>query len=162
MKNKQGFTLIELLVVVLIIGILAASATTQYQKSVIRSRYSSLKAIARAIANAQEIYYLANGTYTIKLDELAVNIPGITREIDQGGEGTTFQFNEGTCTLWDTYVQCNHNKVSVVYGIFYQNAYVHPGKQLCRSTDRALDFLCQQDSGTTTYSGDENKRRWYW
>ena len=75
MKNKQAFTLIELLVVVLIIGILAAVAVPQYQKAVEKSRASEALQWARTLAEAEEMYYMASGTYTTNYDELGVSEP---------------------------------------------------------------------------------------
>ena len=75
MKNNQAFTLIELLVVVLIIGILAAVALPQYQKAVEKSKAAQALAIIRTVADAQQNYYLANGSYATNFDELAVDIP---------------------------------------------------------------------------------------
>ena len=75
MKNKQAFTLIELLVVVLIIGILAAVAVPQYQNAVWKSRNAELKTLVSKVAQAEKVYYMANGNYTDNFNELDIDIP---------------------------------------------------------------------------------------
>ncbi len=73
--HSRGFTLIELLVVVLIIGILVAVAVPQYQLTVAKSRYATIKHLARDIAQAQEAYYLANGQFADSLEKLDISAP---------------------------------------------------------------------------------------
>ncbi|WP_424244316.1 prepilin-type N-terminal cleavage/methylation domain-containing protein [Elusimicrobium posterum] len=72
---KKGFTLIELLVVVLIIGILAGIAVPQYNKSVLRSRYTEAVILATAISQAQERFFLATSQYPSSLEELDIDLP---------------------------------------------------------------------------------------
>lgn len=72
----EGFTLMELLVVVLVIGVLAAVAVPQYQRSVDKSRYSTLMPVAASVRNAQETFYMASAAYSPDLSGLDVSLPG--------------------------------------------------------------------------------------
>ena len=80
MNNQKAFTLIELLVVVLIIGILAAVALPQYQKTVEKSRATEAIQLLKTIDQAVDTYYLSSGEYPKNFDELSIDIPWTGRE----------------------------------------------------------------------------------
>ena len=73
--KNAGFTLIELLVVVLIIGILAAVALPKYEIAVEKARAAEPLSVLKTLRDAQELYYMANGTYATSFDDLDVEVP---------------------------------------------------------------------------------------
>ncbi len=100
MSKKKGFTLIEMLVVVLIIGIIAAIALPQYQIAVLKTRYTQLMVMADALRKAHDAYYLANGKYTIKINDLDVTVPNNCTLSANGSSITCPHFS---CTVYDGY-----------------------------------------------------------
>ena len=156
MKNK-AFTLIELLIVILIIGILAAIALPQYQRIVIKTQFSEIVSALKALRDAQNRYYTANGTYTNNRDSLDIEFPlsdtenrkyliKISKDLHCGIEGAPRN------------VYCGNTKIGLGLLYFYSGTY--------RCTNYDLDNydkdeLCKKLLNTTRVYDEMSDRRYY-
>ena len=147
-KTTKGFTLVELLVVILIIGILGAIAFAQYQKSVLKSRFSTLMPIAKALNDGQEMFLLSNGKYADKLENLDV-------EIAAGASGSTANINGNIITL-GTNKRYNCVKVSKENFdnnliLFQAGSKIFPGEIHCEAKEGKIlaNWLCEKELGGT-------------
>ena len=167
--KSRAFTLIELLVVVLIIGILSAIALPQYRKAVMKARFTQLKVLASSIAQAQEVYYMANGSYATRFDDLDVNTPAFTSETTNDTEDGRV-FDRGRCwivggTSGDPRVGCDDTKIKMGYYVYPQKGNpVRAGRRLCRADNQIANSIqnqiCKAETGAA--SGGESGGVTYW
>ena len=131
MQKSLGFTLIELLVVVLIIGILAAVALPQYEKSVEKSRAAEAMIILKSIAEANKVYYMATGNYAEHLDDLDIEIPG--QDIVFNGwrrkQSKNYQFGTQAQFVGGSIALANR----LPFGGVYCKGYTTKGTDICRA-----------------------------
>ena len=147
----SGFTLIELLVVVLIIGILAAIALPQYEKTVERARAAEAMQMVASIARANEVYKLANGSYTTDISLLDIQVPGTDTTYNGFPRKNTDKFQYGTrANLYSNSmaigrrIGAGFNDTSNYYSIVA----LPDGKIICHYTSQWKDFCRGLGSGT--------------
>ena len=70
MHDQRGFTLIEVLVVIVLVGVLAGLAISQFASLRARAFDSKVAAAVRGVATGEEAYYAENRSYAADVDDL--------------------------------------------------------------------------------------------
>ncbi len=64
-KHKRGFTLLEVLIAVIIIAVLATVAWPQYKHAVLKSRFSTVMPMAKALCSGAAYGYTGCTVYYV-------------------------------------------------------------------------------------------------
>ena len=170
-KCNKAFTLVELLVVVLIIGILAAIALPQYKKATIKSRFVQSKIMTKALAQAEEVFFLANGKYATSFDKLDISMPSDYIKRSSAQTSDTLFFSWGSCWIaddqWGSRVACNNTDGINLY-IYLQNSPIDANLKQCRAYNTDLtsiqNQICKEESGknATYINNNENYADYYY
>ena len=155
--KNAGFTLIELLVVVLIIGILAAVALPKYQLAVAKSRYTQLMLLGDSLRQAQDVYYMANGAYTTKFEDLDISFPGnVTAEGNHVAVANKFSCHIDATKYMEVY--CSPaSAINTTVPWFFRS--LNSSNRYCRAygaTEGIRDKVCQALGGVKVSSTPGN------
>ena len=108
-RGNNGFTLIELLIVVVILGILASIAITNFGNSKERAMVAAMKTDLRNLVSAEEAYYSNGLTY------YGGAIPGAAMPYDPS-ENITITLSSVTSGGWSA--EATHTSTTKTCAIF--------------------------------------------
>ena len=144
----QGFTLLELAVTVIIIAVIAVVALPMYKHAILKSRFSTVMPMAKAVADAQEIYYLGNNQYALGKEDL--DIAPVEAENTQVSLSPAEEDEEYI------YVAANRTDIPNVRYIMYQkNSPKFAGNIHCEAdaNDEDALWLCEKALHGTEVTG---------
>ena len=133
-----GFTLIEVLVVVLIIGILAGFALPWYERAIFKSRFHTAIPNTRSIAEAQEVYFIAQGKYATAASDL---------DIENAGGDNPIEVTIGTEEKYKFVRGYNKKAPSARYVIYQVHSTNFPGNIHCEAErgNEMAEWLCEEE-----------------
>ena len=150
--KRTGFTLIELLVVVLIIGILAAIALPQYEKTVERARAAEAMQMVSSIAKANEVYKLTNGSYTTDISLLDIQVPGTDTAYNGWPRKETKLFQYGS--IGQGYPNSIANANRLPFQSRYSIVALSDGRLLCYYYNAKNKEFCRSLSSGKAYDSN--------
>jgi prepilin-type N-terminal cleavage/methylation domain-containing protein len=147
---KKGFTLVELLVVVLIIGILTSIALPHYEKAVWESRTSQLYTSVKALAEAQDVFYSANGKYANRFSSLFLQFDGLKKsKTSLTGRGISSEDAVRYNDFFELSINNRKGSFSFSTGLFTTGPYKHCGityAQLDTTNKMTKKLYCLEDT----------------
>lgn len=148
--ENQGLTLIELLVVIVILGLLAAIASSAFLNATARAKESEAKVNVGAMLKAQQMAYVEQGSFARNLRELGLGIATQTQHYEYkthlGGE-TNFDRNGNLVTTLSIAIAIPHTDVRGYMGKVWLDS--GPGEATvnsvaCEGDIRAVYFMNDQ------------------